>query len=283
MWSFLALALTSLPASSARSETPPEAPVVVIRTLPQRPKAKPAAPRVVRSRTAGSRSVYRAPKVTRAVRTPAPRRTATVRRRPVRTASAERQTRRRTEPTPSKAVRTVRAPAVPKRSTRAAEATGAVALNARGYALLRQGRFAEAEPLLRRAVRQKPDYAYALYNLGWSLVAQGKAREAIEPLRESAALQPSRWQPQQRLAEAYEQIGNGAMAFEARARARELRGSRRSAAPSPTEPQVAVRMEIGEAAWMGSTDRREAAYLKARQEYRAQQDLPPPSDDTEPR
>jgi tetratricopeptide (TPR) repeat protein len=175
----------------------------------------------------------------------------------------------------------------PRPRTTRPSGTSITALNSRAYGLLRRGRYAEAEPLLRQALRANPNYAYALYNLGWSLVGQGKGREAIEPLRESAALQPGRWEPQQRLSEAYEQIGNSVLAFEARARARELRGSRRRALAIPGRqkvdrpgPRVAVRMQIGETAWVGSTDRREAEYLRARQEWRAeQQTIPDPTSD----
>lgn len=158
----------------------------------------------------------------------------------------------------------------PKRDR--AGAQGPVALNAQGYALLKRGRFSEAETPLRAAVRLRPNYAYALYNLGWCLLEQGRVRDAIEPLRESAALQPDRWEPQQKLSEAYAQLGNHDLAFEARARARELRGSSRGrrtqARPGHPATQVAVRMMLGDSAWVGSTDQREAQYLQERQEWR---------------
>jgi predicted Zn-dependent protease len=98
-----------------------------------------------------------------------------------------------------------------------------MALNNRAYRLQRQGRHAEAEPLLRRALALDPNSAYAQYNLGWSLLEQGRAREAIAPLRRTAALQPGRWEPQQRLAEAYSQLGQRERTAEALARARALR------------------------------------------------------------
>jgi len=150
---------------------------------------------------------------------------------------------------------------------------GARSLNAEGYALLRRGRYAEAEEPLRAAVRMKSNYGYALYNLGWSLLAQGKAREAIEPLRDAAALQPNRWEPLQKLSEAYSQIGNHDLAFEARAKARELRGdSDRRSPRTQVKPsrgaQMAVRALLGDAAWVGSTNRREDQYLQERQEFR---------------
>jgi eukaryotic-like serine/threonine-protein kinase len=58
-------------------------------------------------------------------------------------------------------------------------------LNDEGFALMRQGRYAEAIPLLERAVKEFPagsqdtTYAYALYNLGSSLRHAGRAGEAI--------------------------------------------------------------------------------------------------------
>jgi predicted Zn-dependent protease len=141
--------------------------------------------------------------------------------------------------------------------------------------LLKRGRFSEAEAPLRTAVRLRPSYGYALYNLGWCLLEQSRAREAIEPLRESAALQPGRWEPQQKLSEAYVQLGNHDLAFEARARARELRGATRGrraqVRPKGPATQVAVRMMVGDSAWVGSTDRREARYLQERQEWRLQE------------
>jgi Flp pilus assembly protein TadD len=99
----------------------------------------------------------------------------------------------------------------------------ASALNNRGFRLLRQGRAAEAEPLLREAVRRNPSHAYAQYNLGWSLLQQGKAREALGPLQRTASQQPSRWEPQHRLAQAYERLGQRERAQAASARERSLR------------------------------------------------------------
>jgi eukaryotic-like serine/threonine-protein kinase len=62
-------------------------------------------------------------------------------------------------------------------------------LNDEGFRLMRAGRYAEAIPLLERAVGAFPEdsneltYAYALYNLGRSLRLAGRAQEAI-PLLE---------------------------------------------------------------------------------------------------
>jgi tetratricopeptide (TPR) repeat protein len=61
-------------------------------------------------------------------------------------------------------------------------------LNDEGFALMRQGRYAEAVPVLRRAVAAFPSgttdvrYAYALYNLGRALRLSGHPGEAIPVL-----------------------------------------------------------------------------------------------------
>ena len=103
-------------------------------------------------------------------------------------------------------------------------------LNSRAYRLQREGRHAEAEPLLREALRKHPNYAYAQDNLGWSLLEQGKARAAVGPLERTASAQPRRWEPQERLAQAYERLGMKDRAAAARARAAALRhGSGRRA------------------------------------------------------
>jgi predicted Zn-dependent protease len=141
--------------------------------------------------------------------------------------------RRRAVTAPSSAIRR-RPAATPARPAVVAAAPirgSASALNLRAYRLLQRGRHTEAEPLLRRALALRPGYAYALYNLGWSLVEQGRAREALAPLRRTAALQPGRWEPQQRLADAYAVLGDQDAAASAAARAHALRygpASRRS-------------------------------------------------------
>lgn len=118
----------------------------------------------------------------------------------------------------------------------------AAALNARAYRLQREGRQAEAEPLLREAVKRDPSHAYAQYNLGVSLLSQGKVREALEPLHRTAAQQPARWEPQQRLGQAYERLGDEEQARAAYARARALR-SRRRAAPRGRQGMRRAEME----------------------------------------
>jgi serine/threonine-protein kinase len=58
-------------------------------------------------------------------------------------------------------------------------------LNDQGYALIQEGRYAAAVPVLRRAVRAFPrgtsdiNYAYALFNLGHALRMAGHPDEAI--------------------------------------------------------------------------------------------------------
>jgi serine/threonine-protein kinase len=79
------------------------------------------------------------------------------------------------------------APASAKPAT-ANQSSGA-ALNDRGFALMQQGRYADAIPILRRAVAafpagtSDPNYAYALFNLGRSLRLAGHPKEAIPILR----------------------------------------------------------------------------------------------------
>ncbi|HTE18265.1 MAG TPA: tetratricopeptide repeat protein [Armatimonadota bacterium] len=149
-------------------------------------------------------------------------------------------------------------------------------LNNKAYRLQRQGRHAEAEPLLRQALKRNPRSAYAQYNMGWSLLSQGKPRQALGHLRRTARQQPGRWEPQQRLAEAYERVGDREKAAEARARARELRSGRRrrstdrSSLPTRAFPTVAsapaIRSSVGPAAWQQSTDRREEGWLRIKRE-----------------
>jgi serine/threonine protein kinase len=65
-----------------------------------------------------------------------------------------------------------------------------VSLNAQGFALINEGRPAEAVPILRQAVGSFPEgstdinYAYALYNLGNALRLSGHPDEAVPVLEE---------------------------------------------------------------------------------------------------
>jgi hypothetical protein len=106
------------------------------------------------------------------------------------------------------------------------EKLGPVALNSIGHRLQQQGRYAEAEPYLRRAVEKRSGYAYAEYNLGEALLRQGKTREALEHLQKTAAQQPDRWEPRARLAEAYAVLGQKDRAAQYSAEAKQLRVGR---------------------------------------------------------
>ncbi|HEY1357323.1 MAG TPA: tetratricopeptide repeat protein, partial [Thermoleophilaceae bacterium] len=78
-------------------------------------------------------------------------------------------------------------PAPPPPQTASAPADGA-SLNSQGFRLMSAGRYAEAVPVLRKAVAAFPsgstdlDYAYALFNLGKSLRLAGRPAEAIPVL-----------------------------------------------------------------------------------------------------
>src|SRR5262249_23474210 len=63
-----------------------------------------------------------------------------------------------------------------------------------------QGRLAEAEAALRKAIDLQPDYAQAHYNLGLALRNQGKLAEAEAAFRKAIELQPD-------FAEAYVGLG----------------------------------------------------------------------------
>jgi serine/threonine protein kinase len=73
-----------------------------------------------------------------------------------------------------------------------ADSESVTSLNARGFALMSQGRYGEAIPLLQRAVERCGDSrenvcAYALYNLGRSLRLAGHPAEAIPVLERRLA------------------------------------------------------------------------------------------------
>jgi serine/threonine-protein kinase len=79
--------------------------------------------------------------------------------------------------------------AAPSASPSNSSATGAE-LNAEGYSLTQQGRYAEAIPVLRRAVASFPEettdlnFAYALFNLGHALRMAGQPEAAIPILEQ---------------------------------------------------------------------------------------------------
>ena len=102
-------------------------------------------------------------------------------------------------------VTTAAAPAAPPTTATTATTTAAAAptsdphaLNDQAYALMKQGNFAAALPLLQQAVQalegQTGDIytAYANYNLGVTLMNLGQCAEAIPYLETSGALQPKR-------------------------------------------------------------------------------------------
>jgi tetratricopeptide (TPR) repeat protein len=72
----------------------------------------------------------------------------------------------------------------------AADPAAGTALNEQGFALIQQGRYEEAVPVLERAVESFPErttdihYAYALYNLGNALRLSGQPEEAIPILKQ---------------------------------------------------------------------------------------------------
>jgi hypothetical protein len=88
--------------------------------------------------------------------------------------------------TPSSSTTTTAPPgsAIPSSDTAAGAGSGAQ-LNDEGYGLIQEGRYADAVPVLRRAVRAFPrgtsdiNYAYALFNLGHALRMAGRPDEAI--------------------------------------------------------------------------------------------------------
>ncbi len=104
----------------------------------------------------------------------------------------------------------------------------AEALNLRAYRLLQQDRYEDAEPLLWRALKARPDFPYAQYNLGWSLVGQGKAKQAVRVLEHAIRQQPDRWEPYERLGDAYSMLGDTDRADDLYRQSWERREGRRS-------------------------------------------------------
>jgi serine/threonine-protein kinase len=106
------------------------------------------------------------------------------------------------------------APAAPPPTTTAGTTTAAAsasdphALNDQAWALMKQGDYAAALPLLQQAVQalagQTSDIytAYANYNLGVTLMSLGRCGEAIPYLETSRSLQPSRHEVQRALHQA---------------------------------------------------------------------------------
>jgi tetratricopeptide (TPR) repeat protein len=65
------------------------------------------------------------------------------------------------------------------------------ALNFIGYSYVDRGiRLEEAEKLIRKALRLKPDSAHIIDSLGWLYYRQGKMDKAVETLKQAASLLP---------------------------------------------------------------------------------------------
>ena len=89
-------------------------------------------------------------------------------------------------PTPTTPTTDTAAPPAVVPSTSVSDSgTAGAQLNEEGYSLIQQGRYAEAIPVLRRAVASFPqgttdiDFAYALFNLGHALRMAGRPEKAI--------------------------------------------------------------------------------------------------------
>ncbi len=89
------------------------------------------------------------------------------------------------------------------------------ALNNLGAALLRQGRFAEAEASLRSSVALRPDDAESLSNLGAALSGQGRLADGIGFLQRALALSPDFGEARFNLGEALRESGRTAEALAA--------------------------------------------------------------------
>jgi serine/threonine-protein kinase len=105
-------------------------------------------------------------------------------------------------------------PAAPDTSSAVDPARGA-SLNAQGFALMGQGDFAGAVPVLRQAVASWPEdstdleYAYALFNLGKSLNQSGSPAEAIPYLEKRLNWSNQRGVVKQELKLARQNAGQG--------------------------------------------------------------------------
>jgi hypothetical protein len=73
----------------------------------------------------------------------------------------------------------------PAADSATSDSATATALNDQGYALIQQGQYEQAVPILKRAVASFPDgttdlnYAYALFNLGQALRLSGRPEQAV--------------------------------------------------------------------------------------------------------
>jgi tetratricopeptide (TPR) repeat protein len=76
-----------------------------------------------------------------------------------------------------------------------------------GVVLVEQGRAAEAEPYLRRAIGIRPDYPEAQSGLGAALCTQGKLEEGVAHLERAIALEPGYRDAYRNLGEALGALG----------------------------------------------------------------------------
>jgi eukaryotic-like serine/threonine-protein kinase len=107
---------------------------------------------------------------------------------PTKKGKAKREPRAKKEPTTEQPAAPAPAPA--QEEQQPPEGTSGADLNAQGFALMNQGRYDEAIPILQRAVdsfspgTSDLNYAYALFNLGKSLRLAGRPDEAIPILKQ---------------------------------------------------------------------------------------------------
>jgi serine/threonine-protein kinase len=101
-------------------------------------------------------------------------------------------------------------------TTTAPAAAGPHTLNDQAYALMNQGDYAGAVPLLQQAVQglsgagpADPYEGYANYNLGYALLKLDRCSEAVPYLMRAAMLEPSRSEPRAALARCSGGGGNG--------------------------------------------------------------------------
>jgi serine/threonine-protein kinase len=107
------------------------------------------------------------------------------------------------------------APAEPAPADQAVDPAQGTALNEQGYALMQQGDYGGAVPVLRKAVASWPEdstdlnYAYALYNLGVSLNRSGSPDEAIPYLEKRLNWSNQRGIVKKELKDAQQNAGQG--------------------------------------------------------------------------
>jgi Tfp pilus assembly protein PilF len=81
-----------------------------------------------------------------------------------------------------------------------------------GTAYLMQGKLGEAEKAYRHAIKERPGFGLALFNLGKLLMSQKKFDEAIEPLAKAVAVLPMSADANHLLGEAYLGLKKGSKA-----------------------------------------------------------------------